>query len=157
MIKIKTGFKDYSADALADLADKAGPQVANNPKLAGVTPTPADIATQLKDMRQKMTVTGTGAKTSLHTSMATLAKSLSTMAINIMETPGVTDTDLAETEFPLVKERERTTTVPGAPADLRLKHGSLPGQVLGSCQVMGENIRTFESQWTLDPNAGPWT
>ena len=79
------------------------------------------------------------------------------MATNLMETPAVTETELAETLFPMAKERERTTTVPAAPLDLQLKHGLLSGEVLGRCQALGENIKTYEIQWTLDPMAGPWT
>lgn len=38
-----------------------------------------------------------------------------------------------------------------------MRHGSNPGEVVGSCDSLGENIRTYEGQWTLDPNAGPWS
>jgi hypothetical protein len=157
MIKLKTGFTEYAADALADLGADVGPKVAANPKFAAITPTPADIATQVADVRQKKAGTGPGAKTALHASMATLARSLSTMATNLMEVANATATDLAGTDFPLVKGRTRTTNVPSAPINLRLKHGAVSGEVLGRCQLLDENVRSLEVQWALDPNAGPWT
>ncbi len=89
--------------------------------------------------------------------MAALADSLGMMSTNLMETENVTETDLASTEFPVVKERERTTNVPPAPSDLRLRHGPISGQLVADCKLAMENIRLLEVQWALDPMNGPWT
>ena len=104
-----------------------------------------------------MTAPGPGTRAALTAAAATLAGSLSLLADNIMETPGVTDTDLAGSDFPILKERVRTTAPPAAPGNLRLRHGTMPGQVIGTCDPAGDNIRGYEGQWTLDLNAGPWT
>ena len=157
MRKIRSGFKEYNANDLVDLGARVGPQVAGMAIFAGIVPTPDAIALQVTDLRQKMLGTGPGATETVRAAMLTLATSLSTLATNVMETPGVTEADLAATEFPMAKEVQRTTTVPPAPANLRLRHGAISGQILGRCDTLGDNIKTYEIQWTLDPNAGPWT
>jgi hypothetical protein len=156
MRKLKTGFTEYSASQLANLAERVGAAVALIPKFSGVTPTPAVIAAQAADLREKMAANGPGAKTAMHTAMATLAASLSLMATNLNDTAGVTETDLAETLFPMAKERERTTQRPQAPDNLQIKHGPLSGQVVGRCRLRERNIRWLEIQWAFEPNAGPW-
>lgn len=156
MRKLRTGFTEYSPGDLASLGGKVGPAVAGIPIFAAITPTPAEVALQVKDLLAKMDAVGPGAKVALHASKAKLAQMLSTMARNLMATPNVTETELAETQFPLAKVRERTTSTPPAPGDLRLRHGAVSGQVLGSCRMSMANIRLLEVQWTLDPSVGPW-
>jgi hypothetical protein len=157
MRKLKSGFSSYSANELAELGANVGPAVASMAIFAGIHPTPAEIAAAVEDLRSKIVATGTGAKIALKASMERLAALLSTMSINLMGTADMTETNLAATKFPLVKDRERTTAVPPAPGDLRLRHGAISGQVVGSCRLPMEKIRLLELQWTLDPTNGPWT
>jgi hypothetical protein len=74
------------------------------------------------------------------------------------KTPNVTDTDLASTGLPQVKQRVQLTEPPPAPQNLRLRHGQMPGSVDGIVDpIPGGNIRSYEGQWSLDADAGPWS
>ena len=128
MRKLKTGYTDYDASQLAQLGGQVGPKVAAMPIFAGVIPSPAIIAADVANLRAKMIGAGLGAAVALHSAMRTLAGSLSLLATNLMEVPNVTESDLAATGFPWVKERVRTTQPPPAPLDLTLRHGDLQGK-----------------------------
>jgi hypothetical protein len=87
---------------------------------------------------------------------ADLADLLTEVGTNAAKVPNATDTDVAEIGLPEAKSRVRSTAVPDICENLRLRHGDSPGEVLGTCDPPGPNIRIYELQWTFDPNLGPW-
>jgi hypothetical protein len=157
MRKLKTGFSRYTPDQLVELGSKAGPAVAKLPIFSGIKTTPAMIAAAVEDLVLKRTATGWGATVAMRASKVALARLLTAMTTELMQVPDATAVDLAASLFPMVKERERTTNVPPAPGDLRLRHGQRSQEVIASCKLRMANIRTLESQWTLDPTNGPWS
>src|SRR5205085_1070055 len=74
------------------------------------------------------------------------------------KTTTATEADLAGTGLPSVKQRVSLIDPPPAPGNLRLKHGQMPGDVDGSVDpIPGGNIRSYEGQWALNADAGPWS
>jgi hypothetical protein len=82
---------------------------------------------------------------------------LAEVATNAPQIPGVTDTDLAEIGLPMVKSPVRATQPPGICGNLRLFHGQNPREIIGRCDPAEGSIRTYEAQWTLDPNGSTWS
>lgn len=157
MIKLNTGFNEYSADDLAHLGDTVATNLPNIAALATLKPTPADIAAAVTALQNAMKMSGPGRAQAIDAAFDALADLLGEVATNAPQVAGVTDTDLAEIGLPQAKTPTRATTPPPAPQNVLLNHGANPGEVTGKCDPVGGNIRTYEGQWTLDPNAGSWS
>lgn len=156
-MKLKTGYEDYSTDDLLHLGEKVPPNITGRPIFATLKPTPAQVDDATEALRDAMDMVGPARAQALKAATHALATLLGAIAVNAPQIPSVTDTDLAAIGLPIMKERVRETNVPPAPADLRLRHGAMPGEVRGVCQPAGPNIRGYVSQYTLDPNGSTWT
>jgi hypothetical protein len=157
MIKLNTGFGDYSADGLAHLGETVVSNLALLPIFATLKPTPAQITAAVGDLQSAMAMKGPGRAQAIAAAFGALADLLGEIATNAPQIAGVTDTQLAEIGLPQAKAPTRATTPPDAPQDLRLDHGAMPGEVTGKCKPVPGNIRVYEGQWTLDPNSGTWS
>ena len=159
MLTLIRGYGDYSADDLAHLGSKVAGNLPKITILATLKPTPAEITAAVTDLETAMAMVGVGRAQALKAAFAALAKLLADVATNAPQVPDVTDTDLAEIGLPVAKKRERVTAPPEACANLRVAHGEMPGEVTGKCDPNSGNgnIRTYEGQWTLDPNGTQWS
>ncbi|HEY1770294.1 MAG TPA: fibronectin type III domain-containing protein [Chthoniobacterales bacterium] len=157
MIKLISGFGEYTPDGLAKLGEKVSGNLPNIPVFATLIPPSTDIAAGSLALRAAIDMTGLGRKEAIESKFAGLAGLLSDIAMNAPQVLTVTDTDLAQIGIPVVKAHTRETQTPPSPQALRLRHGQMSGDVLGVCDPAGPNIRNYVMQWTLDPNAGPWT
>jgi hypothetical protein len=157
MIKLIAGFSGYSADDLAHLGTTVAGNLPKIPPLSTLKPTPAEINTAVGNLTAAMAMVGPGRAQALAAAFDALAGLLAEVATNAPQIPGVTDTDLGEIGMPIAKAPTRATNPPPACENLRLQHGQQPGEVVGKCSALGDNIRTYEAQWALDPNAGPWS
>jgi hypothetical protein len=105
-----------------------------------------------------MAATGPGAAEQLAAADDALSITLGNIADAANRTANVTDADLAGTGLPQVKQRVQLSEPPPAPLNLRLRHGKMPGSVEGAVDpIPGGNVRSYEGQWALDANAGPWS
>lgn len=157
MIKLNTGFSEYTPDDLAHLGEKVAANLPLIPIFATLKPTPAEITAAVTALQNALKMTGPGRAQAINAAFTSLADLLGEVATNAPQIAGVTDTDLAEIGLPLAKTPTRATTPPPAPQNLRLNHGANPGEVTGKCDPVQGNLRTYEGQWTLDPNAGTWS
>jgi hypothetical protein len=156
-MKLITGYGDYSAEDLMMLGGKVAANLVLLAIFATLKPTPAQITAAVQALEAALQMVGPGRAQAVEAAFNALAGLLAQVAMNAPQVAGVTDTDLAAIGLPIVETPTRATTVPDAPQDLELHNGPMQGEVRGSCKSMGRTIRGFESQWTLDPNAGPWT
>ncbi len=150
-MKLKSGYKDYTADGIYHLGNTVGGNLPGLPIFTTLQPTPAQIeaATEAVDSARKMF--GPGRRQALKAAKDSLAELLGEVATNAPQIPSVTDTDLAEIGLPVIKTPTRATNPPGECLGLRLFHGQMPGEVKGRCAALAESIRLYEGQWALDP------
>lgn len=157
MIKLNTGFSDFNADGLGHLGEKVVTNLAKLPVFANVKPTSAEITAAVTALQQAILMTGPGRAEAINAAFDALAGLLADLATNAPQVAGVTDTDLAAIGLPTAKSAVRSTNPPGICQNLRLSHGQNQGEVQGKCDPAGDNIRTYEGQWTLDPNGNTWS
>ena len=157
MIKLNTGFGDYSADDLAHLGETVATKLPTIAIFATLTPTPTQISTAATALRAALAMVGSGRRQAIDAAFQALADLLGDVATNAPQVVGVDDTDLAEIGLPIAKKPARTTTVPDACPNLVLKHGPMPGEVRARCRPPKGNIRTYDIEWTLDPTGTDWT
>jgi hypothetical protein len=157
MIKLNTGYSDYSADDLAHLGETVATNLASLVIFATLKPTPADITAQVTALTDAIAMRGSGRAQAIDAAFDALALLLGEVATNAPQIANVTDTQLAEIGLPIAKTPARATAPPAVCENLRLSHGSLPGEVTGRCQPPAGNIRVYEGQWTLDPNGNSWS
>ena len=155
-MKLKTGFGDYSADGLAHLGETVATNLPTLAVFAALKPTPAQITAAVEGLTAAMAMIGPGRRQAIATAFRVLADLLGEVATNAPQVTGATDTDLAQIGLPPVKTPTRVTSVPGVCENLRLRHGTMPGAVAATCKPPADNIRLYESQYTLDPSA-EWT
>ncbi|MDQ6656217.1 MAG: hypothetical protein M3Y80_10435 [Verrucomicrobiota bacterium] len=152
MMKLNTGFGNYSWDGLAHLGETVATNLDNLPIFKGLLPATADIRAAAVELRKAIAMVGPGRKQALEAAFAVLAGLLGEVAVNAPQVKDVTDTDLAEIGLPQAKTRTAATSVPAAPQDLRLHHGEMPGEVTGSFKAPPGNNRIYEIQWTVNPS-----
>lgn len=157
MIKLNTGFSDYSDDELVHLAEEVVANLALLVIFASLEPTPAELTAAINDLKSAMAMKGPGRAQAIEAAFKALATLLGEIATNAPQVPGVTDAQLAEIGLPEAKAPTRATNPPDAPQDVRVNHGQMPGEVAGKCKPVPGNIRVYEGQWTLDPNATTWS
>jgi hypothetical protein len=157
-MKLKTGYSDQIPTALADLGDQVGTNMTGKPIWAGLAALLTQLPLDVTALRNALKATGPGASTQVQDAAAQVADTLGAIADGANRTDNVTDTDLASTGLPATKQRSQTTEPPDAPQNLRVRLGQMPGTVDGVVDpIPGGNIRSYEGQWTLDANAGPWS
>jgi hypothetical protein len=157
MIKLNTGFSDYSADGLAHLGETVAENLPTIAIFATLTPTPAQIDAAAQGLRSAIAMKGPGRAQAINAAFDDLAELLGAVATNAPQVAGVNDTQLAEIGLPIAKTPTRATAAPDVCENLRLKHGQMPGEVLARCQPPPGNIRTYDGEWSLDPNNLEWT
>ncbi len=157
-MKRKTGYSDQTPIELADLGDVVGTNMTGKPIWAALAALLTQLPLDVSAVRTALLATGPGASSQLQASAGKLADTLGGIADGANRTTAATETDLASTGLPAVKQRSQTTNPPDAPQNLRLRHGQMPGTVDGVVDpIPGGNIRSYEGQSTLDANAGPWS
>lgn len=155
-MRLNIGFSGFSNDKLADRADTIFHALTGNASFPSPTPTLVQLAAATKALRDAVALPlGPGRAFAVATARTALIALLQALGLDLDTTPGATPGTLATTGFILPKQPTRATTPPAAPGDLRLSHGSLPGEVIGKCRTPA-GARSFEGEWTLDPNVGPW-
>jgi hypothetical protein len=157
MIKLITGYSEYSADDLWHLGGTVAVNLPSLPIFSTLKPTPAEIDAEATALESALNMHGPGRKQAIATAFAGLAELLGEIAVNAPQVTDVTDMQLAEIGLPVVKPPQRSTQPPNAPQNLRLFHGASAGEVTGKCDSLGEKIRVYEAQWTLDPNGDTWS
>ncbi|MEO5719204.1 MAG: fibronectin type III domain-containing protein [Chthoniobacterales bacterium] len=157
MIRLKTGYKDATADGIYHLGSTVSGNLPGLPVFATLKPTAAQIAaaTLAVDAARKMF--GPGRKQALKSAKLVLAVLLGDVATNAPQIPDCTDTDLAEIGLPVVKTPVKATNPPGECLNLRFFHDEMPGAIKGRCATLGGTIRVYEAQWALDPNGTGWS
>jgi hypothetical protein len=124
---------------------------------ATLKPTPAEITAAALALRIAIAMKGPGRAQAILAAFDDLAQLLGDVATNAPQVTRVTDTQLAEIGLPIAKKPTRATEPPDACQNLRLLHGQMPGEVLGGCQPPPGSIRTYDGEWSLDPNNLDWT
>ncbi len=157
MIKLKTGFGEYSADDLMHLGEEVDTNLPTIAIFNTLKPPPAEILTAVIALRAAINILGPSRAQAITAAFDSLAGLLADVAVNAPQIEGVTDIDLAAIGLPVQKARTRETQAPGMCENLRPRHGNNPGEVLAVCDPVGTNIRLYDAQFTLDPNAGTWT
>jgi hypothetical protein len=157
MIKLNSGFSDYSDDGLAHLGETVATNLGTIPIFSSLTPTSGQITTGVEDLQTAMAMKGQGRAQAINAAFNALGDLLGEVATNAPQVKSVTDTLLAEIGLPIGKTPQRATTPPEAPQNLRLNHGANPGEIGAKCDPTPGNIRVYEAQWTLDPNGNTWS
>jgi hypothetical protein len=157
MIKLITGFGDYSDDDLAILGHNVADKLPTLPIFATLKPEPAAIEAAATALDAAIAMVGPGRAQAIRAAFAKLATLLGEISVNAPQVTGVTDTDLAMIGIPQTKTPVRETEPPGPCENLRLRNNGMPGEIRGRCESLGENIRLYEVQWTLDPNGTDWS
>ena len=157
MIKLNSGYSDYSADDLAHLGETVAAKLPTLSVFGTLKPTPAQITAEVTALQQAIAMVGPGRAQAIDSAFDALASLLGEVATNAPQIANVTDTQLAEIGLPIDKTPTRATSAPAVCENLRLSHGSMPGEVRGKCNPPAGNIRVYEGQWTLDPNGNSWS
>ena len=157
MIKLNSGYSDYSADDLAHLGETVAAKLPTLSVFGTLKPTPAQITAEVTALQQAIAMVGPGRAQAIDSAFDALASLLGEVATNAPQIANVTDTQLAEIGLPVAKTPTRATSAPAVCENLRLSHGSMPGEVRGKCNPPAGNIRVYEGQWTLDPNGNSWS
>jgi hypothetical protein len=155
--KLITGFSEYSADGLCHLGSDVAGNVPKLPIFASLTPTPAEISSQVQALLTATGMYGPGRAQAISAAFTGLASLLSLVSTNAPQVKNVTSTDLAAIGIPLVKKPTRTTQPPAQVQNVMLNNGANSGEVQGTCDPAGSNTRVYEAQWTLDLNAETWS
>lgn len=154
-MKLKTGFSDLTADQVVNLGDSVKAAMTGKPIWSGMTALLTQLPLDIQALRDALAATGPGASQLVEAADLKASNTLGDIADAANKTPNVTDAELAGTTLPQVKERQAQTQVPPAPEDLRPRHGPMPGDVDASVNpIPGGNIRTYEGQWSLNPDSG---
>ena len=156
-MRLNIGFSNYTDDGLADKTDVILTALTGNTSLPTVTPTLADIKTAVTALRDAIALPRSpGRAQAITAARGTLIALLGQLGQFLDTRPNVTEAMLATTGFDLPKRPVRATAPPGIAQNLRLFHGANPGEVRALCDALA-GARSFEVEWTLDPNAGPWS
>jgi hypothetical protein len=157
MNKLNSGFtrtRDGDLDNKADAIIKA---LTDNPNFPTTTPTLAMVQASLTAFEQALALPpGNARDAQVIATRATLTADLEKLARNLELTPGVTDAMLATTGFDMRQAPTRTGAPVDAPGNLRAKATGTMGSVQLLCDS-SQRAKSYEAQYTLDPNSGPWT
>jgi hypothetical protein len=157
-MKLKTGYSDLTPAEGVDLGNQVVANMTAKPIWAGLAALLTQLPLDIQAVTTAMAATGPGAAAQLAAADDALSITLGNIADAANKTANVTDADLASTGLPQVKQRVQLTEPPSAPLNLRVRHGQMPGSVDGSVDpIPGGNIRSYEGQWSLDANNGPWS
>ena len=157
MIKLITGYSDYSADDLWHLGKTVAANLPTLPVFSTLKPLPTEIDADATALQSAIDMHGPGRKQAINAAFVALAESLGEIAVNAPQVAAVTDAELAEIGLPVMKTPQRATQPPDAPQNLRLFHGRNPGAISGRCDSLGNTVRVYEAQWALDPNGDTWS
>src|SRR5437868_4157597 len=103
MIRLISGYSDYSTDDLSHLAETV---VANLPGLgifSTLKPTPVEITAAATALQQAVMMKAPGRAQAIKAAFNTLAELLGQVADNAPQIPNVTDTELAAIGLPVAK------------------------------------------------------
>jgi hypothetical protein len=152
MIRLISGYSDYSTDDLSNLAETVAANLPGLGIFATLKPTPVQITAAVTALQQAVMMKGPARTQAIKAAFNALAELLGQIADNAPQVANVTDTDLAAIGLPLAKTPTRTTTPPAMCQNLRLSNGPNSGEISGRCTPVDANIRVYEGQVALDPN-----
>jgi len=152
MLKLISGYSEYSTDDLSRLGETAAANLPNLGIFSTLKPTPVEITAAVTALQQAVMMKGPGRAQAVDAAFNALADLLGQVADNAPQIANVTDTDLAAIGLPIAKTPARTTMPPAACENLRLNYGSNSGEITGKCDPADGNIRLYEAQVALDPN-----
>lgn len=141
MIKLISGYSEYSADDLWHLGSAVATNLPTLPVFSTLKPPPADIDAAATALESAINMHGPGRQQAIRTAFDALAELLGEIAVNAPQVTDVTDMQLAEIGLPIVKTPQRSTEPPDAPQGVRLFHGQNPGAIRGRCDSLGDKVR----------------
>jgi hypothetical protein len=102
MIKLITGYSEYSADDLWHLGDTVATNLPTLAIFSALKPTPAEVDAAATALESAINMHGPGRSQAIRTAFDALAELLGEIAVNAPQVTGVTDTQLAEIGLPVV-------------------------------------------------------
>ena len=121
----------------------------------GVTPTPATLTAALDAFEATLLLGNAPGAASDREAAREAADTLMGLIAAGLENITTERAVLVHSGYDLRKINERDTTPTAKPENLRVKPTGIPGEAKLDCSGV-PNVLTYEMQWTLDPNAGPW-
>lgn len=156
MNKLKTGFSRVRDRDLADRARTVIAALSDNSNFPATARALATLKSRLAPLESALALPkGTARDEQLASTRSPLATHLEQLARKLEMTPGVTDAALATTGFEIRIPPRRTDAPVDAPGNVRLKGTGRMGSVQLLCDAV-KRARTYQVQYALDPNAGPW-
>jgi hypothetical protein len=152
MIRLISGYSDYSTDDLSHLGQTVAANLPGLGIFSTLKPTPVEITAAVTALQQAVMMKAPGRTQAIKAAFDALADLLGQVADNAPQVANVTDTDLAAIGLPVAKPKTRATTPPAVCENLRLSHGTQAGEITGKCDPADGNIRVYEAQWAFDPN-----
>ena len=156
-IESYTGFSKLSHNDFDNTAQAIVAALTGNANFPTPTPTLATVNGSILAYQAALAMPdGQPRDAQVAATLATLSKELEQLARNLELTPNVTDAMLATSGFEMRKTPTFTTEPVTAPGNMRLKQTGVSGVVQVMCDAVNR-AQAYELQYTLDPNAGPWT
>ena len=157
MNKLNTGFSKLSENDFDNKAQAIVAALTGNANFLTTTPPLATITTSISAYQAALALpAGQPRDAQVAATRTTLSTQLEQLARGLELTPSVTDAMLATSGFDMRKDPAFTGEPVAAPGNMRLKQTGVSGVVQVMCDAV-TRAQAYELQYTLDPNAGPWT
>ena len=156
MNTLNTGFTDDSNDDLYHLALNVAHNVGEIPIFTPLAALLPPITAAAGNLFTAMGLPpGPVRETSIAAARGVLIPLLQGLAQACMDTPNVTEADLAATGFELRHKATHSSLPPDAPKSLRLKTTGITGELMILLAAVLRAVM-YEVEYTLDPVNGPW-
>ena len=152
MIRLISGYSDYSTGDLGRLGETVAANLPSLGIFATLKPTPVEITAAVTALQQAVIMRGSGRAQAIKAAFNALADLLGQVADNAPQIANVTDADLGAIGLPVAKTPTRTTSPPAVCENVRLSNGINSGEITGKCEPSDANTRVYEAQVALDPN-----
>jgi hypothetical protein len=157
MNKLNTGFSRLSDNDFDNKAQAIVAALTGNANFPTTTPPLATATTSITAYQAALALPpGQARDAQVAATRATLSDQLEKLARGLELVPNVTDAMLATSGFDLRKDPAFSGEPVPAPGNMRLKQTGVSGVVQVMCDAV-PRAQAYELQYTLDPNAGPWT
>src|SRR5436853_1835562 len=157
MNKLNSGFAKLSENDFDNKAQAIVAALTGNANFPTTTPTLATITTSIGAYQTALAMQpGQARDAAVAATRSTLSVQLEQLARGLELVPNVTDEMLATSGFDMRKVPAFSGEPVIAPGNLRLKQTGVSGVVQVMCDAVNR-AQAYELQYTLDPNAGPWT
>lgn len=154
---MKSGFSRVRDDDLAHKAHTIISALTGNENFPTLDPALATLRATLSAFEAALALPkGSDRDAQVASTRSSLTTQLEQVARLLELTPGVTDAMLATTGFEIRQSGVRTDAPVDAPRNARLKTTGTMGSIQLLCDAV-TRAKSYEVQFTQDPNAGPWT